>query len=117
VLPAGGVGSETAAHRRERWQSVSDNAHIPEWISMPDRVSTRVGDLEFFDSTPSGVTTATTLDHQTFPRGVEVFLNTEQVASLEAERVGPVEVGATAANEVDIVDDLVDSKSFLLASA
>src|ERR1700723_1988557 len=90
------------------------NTHIPENIMTPDRVSTRLGDLEFFDGMPTDATAATLLDHLTFLRGVEVFLNTVQVASLEAVRVGLAEVGATSANQVLIYDDLMDSNSLFL---
>src|SRR3984885_9466208 len=90
------------------------NTHIPDKIMTPDRVSTRLGELEFFDGMPTDATAATLRDHLTFLRGVEVFLNTVQVASLEAARVGLAEVGATAANKVVIYDDLMDSNSLFL---
>lgn len=90
------------------------NTHIPDEIMTPDRVSTRLGDLEFFDGMPTDATAATLLDHLTFLRGVEVFLNAVQVASLEAVRVGLGEVGATSSNQVVIYDDLMDSNSLFL---
>ena len=71
------------------------NTEIPDKIMTPDRVSTRLGTLEFFDGMPTDATASTLLDHLTFLRGVEVFLNTVQVASLEAVRIGLAEVGAT----------------------
>ena len=45
-------------------------------------------------------TVSTLLDHLTFQRGVEVFLNTVHVAPLEAVRIGLGEIGASAANQV-----------------
>ena len=63
---------------------------------------------------PTDVTASTLLDHLTFLRGVEMFLNTVQVASLEAVRIGLAEVGATAANKVVIYDNLMDSNSLFL---
>lgn len=66
----------------------SFNTEIPAKIVTPDRVSTRLGTLEFFDGMPTDATASTLLDHLTFLRGVEVFLNTVQVASLEAARIG-----------------------------
>ena len=90
------------------------NTHIPDKILTPDRVSTRLGDLEFFDGMPTDATAATLLDHLTFLRGVEVFLDTVQVASLKPARVGLAEVGATAANKVVIYDNLMDSNSLFL---
>ncbi len=90
------------------------NTVIPEKVMTPDRVSTRLGTLEFFDGMPTDATASTLLDHLTFLRGVEVFLNTVQVASLEAVRIGLGEIGATAANQVVIYDDLMDSNSLFL---
>ena len=90
------------------------NTVIPEQIMTPDRVSTRLGVLEFFDGMPTDATASTLLDHLTFLRGVEVFLNTVPVASLEALRVGIAEVGAASANQVLIYDDLMDSNSLFL---
>ena len=90
------------------------NTAIPEKIMTADHVSTRLGTLEFFDGMPTDATAATLLDNLTFQRGVQVFLNTVQVASLEAARVGLAEVGANAANKVVIYDDLMDSNSLFL---
>jgi hypothetical protein len=83
------------------------NAEIPTKIMTPDRVSSRLGTLEFFDGMPSDAIAATVLDHLTFLRGVEVFLSTIPAASLEALRSGLVGVGATASNKVVIFDDLM----------
>jgi hypothetical protein len=90
------------------------NTEIPSKIMTPDEVSTRLGTLEFFDGMPTDATASTLLDHLTFMRGVQVFLNTVPVASLEAVRIGLGEVGATAANQVVIYDDLMDSNSLFL---
>ena len=54
----------------------------------PDRVSTRLGTLEFFDGMPTDATAAMVLEHLTFLRAVEVFLSTIPAASLEAMRAG-----------------------------
>src|ERR1700733_4148722 len=90
------------------------NTEIPEKIMTPDQVRTRVGTLEFFDGMPTDATATILREHLTFLRGVQVFLNTVQVASLEAVRVGLAEVGAAAANQVLIYDDLMDSNSLFL---
>ena len=90
------------------------NAEIPTKIMTPDRVSSRLGTLEFFDGMPSDATAATVLDHLTFLRGVEVFLSTIPAASLEAMRSGLVGVGATTSNIVVIFDDLMDSNPLFL---
>ncbi len=90
------------------------NTEIPSKIMTPDQVSTRLGTLEFFDGMPTDATAFTLLDHLAFLRGVQVFLNTVQVASLEAARIGLEEVGVVAENQVLIYDDLMDSNSLFL---
>jgi hypothetical protein len=72
------------------------NTAIPSKIMTPDRVTTRLGTLEFFDGMPTDETTALVLEHLTFLRGVEVFLSTIPAASLEALRSGLTDFGATA---------------------
>ena len=57
------------------------------------------GPLEFFDGMPTEATAALVLDHLTFLRGVEVFLNAVPAASLEAMRAGLTEFGATGPNK------------------
>ena len=87
---------------------------IPSMIMTPDHVSRWLGTLEFFDGMPTDATASTLLDQLTFLRGVEVFLNTVQVGSLEALRIGLGEIGATEAHQVVISDDLMDSHSLFL---
>ena len=90
------------------------NTKIPPKIMTPDRVTTRVGTLEFFDGMPTEETTALVLEHMTFLRGVEVFLSTIPAASLEAIRAGLAGVGATSSNVVVIFDDLMDANPLFL---
>ncbi|HEU0163575.1 MAG TPA: DUF1254 domain-containing protein [Thermomicrobiales bacterium] len=90
------------------------NTPIPSKIMTPDRVTTRLGVLESFDGMPTDDTAALLLEHLTFLRGVEVFLNTIPAASLEAMRCGLAELGVNAANQVAIFDDLMDSNSLFL---
>ena len=63
---------------------------------------------------PTDATAATVLEHLTFLRGVEVFLNSVPAASLEAIRIGMAELGATASNHILIFDELMDSNSLFL---
>lgn len=80
----------------------------------PDRVPSLLGPLEFFDGMPTEATAALVLEHLTFLRGVEVFLNAVPAASLEAMRAGLTEFGATGPNKIVIFDDLMDSNSLFL---
>lgn len=90
------------------------NTSIPQSITTPDRVSTRIGDLEFFDGLPTPETARLAIDHLDFLRGVEAFLNGVPPASLEGMRHGMAEVGAVASNQCVIMDDLMDSNPLFL---
>ncbi len=61
---------------------------IPESIRTPDKVKTRIGTLTFNDGFPSKETVKQVYENLDFMRGVEVFLNTCQGASLAALRAG-----------------------------
>ena len=74
------------------------NTEIPAGIMTPDKVETRIGTLKFFDGFPTKGTSKKVYDNLDFIRGVEVFLNGIPAASLEALRLGNVELGAKQAN-------------------
>mgnify|MGYP001481576113 CR=1 FL=1 len=87
---------------------------IPEQITTADKVSTRLGNLEFFDGMPSQKTVDLVYDNLDFLRGVEVFLNFVPAASLEAMRAGLEELGLKECNDVMILEDLLDSEPLFL---
>src|SRR5210317_843951 len=86
---------------------------IPEHITTPDRVETRIGTLEFFDGFPSEDTTDKVFDNLDFVRGVETFLNGCPAASLVAMREGMRELGAIDGT-IAITETLMDSKALFL---
>ena len=90
------------------------NQSIPTQIMTPDRVDTRIGQLEFFDGFPTDATTRTVFDHLDFLRGVQVFLDFIPAASLEAVRRGVASVGVTASHQILIFDGLMDSNPLFL---
>lgn len=90
------------------------NTTIPRSIMTPDSVETRLGTLEFVDGVPTDATADKVYDNLVFMRGVETFLNGIPAASIEAMRIGNVEMGVTAANKVLLMDDLMDSNSLFL---
>ena len=51
------------------------NNKIPESVLTPDKVETRVGDLEFFDGIPTEETAALLFYNLDLNRGVDTFLN------------------------------------------
>ena len=87
---------------------------IPEEITTPDSVKTRIGTLKFFDGFPDDATTQKVYDNLDFMRGVEAFLNCVPGASAEAFRTGWATQGATNNQTVIIMENLMDSKSLYL---
>ncbi len=90
------------------------NTPIPNSIMTPDRVETRLGELEFVDGVPTVDTTQRLFDNLDFSRAVEVFLQCLPAASMEAMRRGNAELGANACNRVLIADRLLDSDPMFL---
>src|SRR5580698_9515264 len=90
------------------------NHKIPQQIMTPDSVTTRIGTLKFFDGLPDKETTQKVYDNLDFMRGVETFLNFVPAASIEAMRLGMVELGATKSNQVVILDQLLDANPLFL---
>jgi len=87
---------------------------IPEAITTPDSVETRLGTLKFFDGIPTKETAELVYDNLDFLRGVEAFLNGIPAASIEALRIGCATIGAKNSNQVVIFDKLLDSKALFL---
>ncbi|MGB5282319.1 MAG: hypothetical protein WBN37_13475, partial [Arenicellales bacterium] len=92
----------------------SQTTEIPESITTPDEVETRIGTLKFFDGIPTKETAALLYDHLDFIRGVETFLNGMPATSLEGLRRGQAKLGARNSNQVIILDQLMDSKPLFL---
>jgi hypothetical protein len=87
---------------------------IPEEVRTPDRVETRLGTLNFFDGMPDDATVEKVYENLDFMRGVDVFLNFIPAASIEAMRRGMAQLDVTRANDVMVMDGLMDSKSLFL---
>jgi hypothetical protein len=90
------------------------NTPIPEKITTPDRVETRIGTLVFDDGMPTVETAEALWDHLDFLRGVEVFLTCIPAASLEAMHQGMRELGLDACHKVAMADELLDSNPLFL---
>lgn len=87
---------------------------IPENIMTPNKVKTRIGDLEFYDGLPSKETLTKVYDNLDFIRGVDVFLNFIPATSIEGMRLGMKELGADNSNKVVVFDNLMDASSLFL---
>jgi hypothetical protein len=86
-------------------------------LSIPDKLVTSLGTLEFKDGAPNAATVQKLYDNLDFLHAQNVFLNTFQGPSTYAVREGLQSIGAED-NSVIIFSDLMDSKSlFLTANA
>ena len=106
ALLAAGFPTQTWAAEPTKMKMTTD---IPESITTPDSVETRIGTLKFFDGIPTKETSALVYDNLDFLRGVEAFLNGIPAASMEELRLGAVSLGATNSNQVVYFPTLMDS--------
>ena len=90
------------------------NNKIPEQIMTPNKVKTRIGDLNFYDGLPDKATVDKVYDNLDFIRGVDVFLNFIPATSIEGIRLGTIGLGADASNKVLIFDNLMDANPLFL---
>ena len=79
---------------------------IPEAVTTPDSVETRLGTLSYFDGFPDDATTQKVYDNLDFMRGVDAFLNAMPGASAEAIRVGWASQGAVNNQTLLIMENL-----------
>ena len=88
---------------------------IPEEITTPDRVDSKLGPLDFKDGYPTLETAQALRDELDYLHGVEAFMNSIQGVSLYALRKGLGEVGI---NDGDFfyTSELLDSNSLLLTA-
>jgi len=87
--------------------------NIPQEITIPDSVDTRLGKLRFFDGLPDQATVKKLYDNLDFMRAVEVLLNTMQAASTRGQIDGLRSVGANNQTVV-LHENRVDAKTLLL---
>lgn len=90
------------------------NQKIPEGIMTPGEVKTRLGTLKFMDGMPTKETSKLVYENLDFMRGVETFLNGIPAASVEAIRLGNIEMGVTQAHQAIIMDNFMDANPLFL---
>ena len=88
---------------------------IPESITTPDKVETRIGTLDFKDGAPSKATLDKVYDDLDFAQAQRAFANTFQGVSIQAVRKGLQSVGVKD-NEAIIFSELMDAKSLWLTT-
>ena len=104
----------TASAQKVTPPKMKMTTEIPESITTPDRVETRIGALEFFDGIPTKETSNLVYDYLDFSRAMETFLNGIPAASIEALRLGAAALGQKNSNQVLYFDNLMDSKALFL---
>lgn len=85
-------------------------------ISIPDKVQTAIGALEFFDGVPTDATVQTVYDNLDRMRGTEVFLDNVGAVSMYAVRKGLADAGAKGANKIALFEDLLDSQTLVVTA-
>lgn len=87
---------------------------IPEEITTPDTVNSRIGVLKFNDGFPTDETVQKVYDNLDFQRGVDIFLSSLGGSSAESFRQGLASIGVNNNQSMAIFEDLMDSKSLFL---
>jgi hypothetical protein len=88
---------------------------IPPGITTPNKVNSSLGELKFVGGYPDKETVDKVYDNLDFQRGVDVFLNSFQGASLVAFRRGLREVECVDGT-LGVFNTLMDSKSLFLTA-
>ncbi len=91
---------------------------IPDNVTVPDDLDTRLGRLTFVDGVPSEDTAEKVYDNLDFTRAVDAYMNGYQLVSLQAMHKGMLAAGCEDNGGVMIWSELMDSQSlFLTANA
>jgi hypothetical protein len=85
-------------------------------ISIPDKVETAIGTLEFFDGVPTDATVATVYDNLDRMRGMQVFLDNVGAVSMYSVRKGLADAGAEGANRIAVFEGLLDSQTVMVTA-
>ncbi len=92
-------------------------ADIPDSVTTPERVETRIGKLEFDAGLPTDETAEKVFDNLDFTYAFRSFMDTLRGVSIHALKQGMVDLGVKE-NEVLLFTELMDSNSlFLTANA
>ncbi|MCO5066495.1 MAG: DUF1254 domain-containing protein [Rhizobiaceae bacterium] len=88
-------------------------APIPESVTTPDKVDTRIGVLEFKDGVPSEETASKLYDDLDATYAYRAFMDSLRAVSIRALRRGMEDMGVKK-NEVMVFTELMDAKSLFL---
>ncbi|QEY33284.1 DUF1254 domain-containing protein [Synechococcus sp. RSCCF101] len=88
---------------------------IPQGITTPDNIETRLGDLRFFDGVPDDPSASKVYNLLDFHHAYQAFLDGTKIASMDAIRKGILEFGPANTTAV-LFEDLMDSKALFLTA-
>jgi hypothetical protein len=95
--------------------AAQNSSAIPQTITTPDKVETRLGTLDFKDGAPSSESVSKIYDNLDFTHAFDAFQNTLQGVSLQAARKGLQSIGVRD-NELIVYSQLMDAKSLYLTA-
>jgi hypothetical protein len=95
--------------------TLAQATQIPQAITTPDKVESRIGTLDFKDGAPSAESVSKIYDNLDFTHAFEAFENTFQGVSLQAARKGLLSIGVKD-NEIIVYSKLMDAKSLYLTA-
>ncbi|MGB5421830.1 MAG: DUF1254 domain-containing protein [Desulfobacterales bacterium] len=110
VVMLAGAGVLTA-HAEVKLPTYKMTTETPGQIATPDKVSTPIGTLEFFDGVPTGNTTEAIYEYMDRARAVQVYVNMIPTVSMYSLRKAQHEMGAIDSHQILIWEDLMDSKT------
>jgi hypothetical protein len=85
-------------------------------ISIPDKVKTTIGPLDFFDGVPTGDTVEKVYDNLDRTRALEVYLDNLGAVSIYSVLAGLAEQGANAPNRIAVFEALMDSQTLVVTA-
>lgn len=87
-----------------------------ESISIPDKVETSIGKLEFFDGVPSDATIDKLYDNLDRSRGTQAYMDNMGGVSIQSVLDGLAEAGANASNKIAVFEKLMDSQTLVVTA-
>jgi hypothetical protein len=90
--------------------------YVPDKITTPNKVETRIGTLHFMDGTPDGATVELAYDQLDFGRGIDAFLKGMSATSIHALCKGFDDAGIKLNQGIGISEDLLDARSLFLTA-
>jgi hypothetical protein len=85
-------------------------------VSIPDKVSTSIGELSFFDGAPTSNTVEKVYENLDRSRALGVYLDNVGAVSIYSVLKGLAEQGADASNKVALFADLMNSKTLVVTA-